>query len=153
MPLVLRERQDTSDVVILGRLLFFREVADEVCAVRITLSLWRRSTKFERSMKKAYHHVVHERGHVVVKCLVIQETLGDQTEISTVRELFAAVDLEKRDISFAVDLITRRAEKRATLPVTSEHEVAWKIGEAKFANIENRQMRVFLRIRREVPFS
>ena len=39
MPLVLGESEDTGDVVIVGGFLLFREIADDMAAVRVPLTL------------------------------------------------------------------------------------------------------------------
>ena len=89
--LVLGEGEDAGHVVSLGRFFFFGEVADEMAAVRVTGG-----------------HAVEEKGvDVVIECFVIEEEFGEEAEVTTPDPLATAVNLKKRDVIIAVDLVTR----------------------------------------------
>jgi len=55
--LVLRERKDTGDIVVLRRFFLFRKVADDVTTGGISLG----------------HDIIHKRSYIVVQCFMIQK--------------------------------------------------------------------------------
>jgi hypothetical protein len=62
----------------------------------------------EASTVKLSHHIEEEWICIVVQSLVVQKEFCQQTKILSVRLVFAAVYLKKRDGALSVDLIARR---------------------------------------------
>lgn len=51
------------------------------------------------------HDVKEERVRIVVECLVVEEQLGQQAQVLSVRFIFPAVDFKKRNRLLSIDLI------------------------------------------------
>lgn len=67
----------------------------------------------EASVVELSHHVEQEGICVVVESLMVEEELGQQTEVLGVAFVLSSIDFKKRDRLFPVDLISRRVPKVA----------------------------------------
>lgn len=133
--LVLGEGEDARDVVPLGGFFLFREIADEVAAVRV-----------------ARVHAVEEEGvDVVIQRLVIEEQLAQQAKVATPAALAAAVDLEEGDVIVAVDFVARGVQKGALGAVPRELLQVVVVGEAELADVDHVRLGEGLRVRGEIP--
>lgn len=97
------------------------------------------------------HAVEQERVHVVVQSLVVQEQLGQETQISAPGALSAAVDLEEADEVVPVDLVSGWMPQLAFRPVSLVRLLAAEVREAELVHVHQVQVCELLRIRREVP--
>ena len=83
---------------------------------------------------------------------MIQEELGQQTEMLTVDLAEMSVDFEDGDVVFAVNLIAGRLRIPAAFGhVTLENPPTFHVFQAKLADEQLRESGVFLRVRRRVP--
>ena len=104
MTLVLREGQDTSNIVAFGAIFFFGEVADKMAAVFVA----------------GAHDVEEEGVDVIVEGFVIQEELGEETQVTAPSPLAAAIHFEEGYVVVTVDLVAGRVIEGAFLAVTTE---------------------------------
>ena len=133
--LVLREREDTGEVVPLGGVLLLGEVPDEMAAGFV-----------------AGAHAVEEEGvDVVVEGLVIQEELAEKAEVAAPGALATAVDLEEGDVVVAVDLVAGRVDERALGAVALEGAAAVEVAEAELVDVDHVDVGVGGWVGREVP--
>lgn len=68
------------------------------------------------------HAVEEERVDVIVEKLVVEETFREERQVAAPRALFPTVDLEKRDIVVAIDLVARWMMQCAFRKMTLEHQ-------------------------------
>ena len=84
--------------------------------------------------------VEEERVDVVVKRLVIQEHLRQETEVLTIHLILPSIDLKDLNpdsmvvIAISVDLITRRIKVFALHPMTSDLEFGFEILQTLFTD-------------------
>ena len=120
LALVLRQREDASDVVALGGFLLLAEVADEMAAVFV-----------------ARGHAVEEEGvDVVVERFVVEEEFAEEAEVAAPAPLAAAVDFEKGHEVVPVDFVAGGVEEQAFGPVPGEGVVGGVVAQAEFANVD-----------------
>lgn len=105
----------------------------------------------EAAVVELSHHVEQEGVRVVVESLVVEEELGQQTEILSVAFVLPAVDLEERNRLFPVNLVTRRVPKVAFGNVSLQTFPTLPVFETKFTNVDALESAQFLRVGREVP--
>ena len=83
---------------------------------------------------------------------MVQEELGQKTEMLTIDLAKMTIDFENRDIVFAVNLIARWLRiPPAFGDVTFEYATTLHVFQAKLANEEFRQAGVLLRVRSRIP--
>lgn len=97
------------------------------------------------------HHVEQEGVCVVVESLVVEEELGQQTEILSIAFVFSTIDLEKRNRLLPVNLISRRVSKVAFGNVSLQAFSTFSIFETKLTNVDALESAQFLRVGRKVP--
>ena len=81
---------------------------------------------------------IEEEGlHVIVERLVVQEHLGDETEVLAVRLFLTAIQLPHADaVGAAVDLVTGRVAQAALGRVVQQLTLVTEKLEAKLADIK-----------------
>lgn len=92
-----RQHQNAGKVIIIGRVLLFREIADHVAAPIVALG----------------EDIKEEGLDIVVERLVVEEELGEQAQILTVDFVLLAIHLKHGEISRAVNFVTRRMAQGA----------------------------------------
>jgi len=118
--LILRERQDTSQIVAFGRVFLLREVADEMASGFVTST----------------HAVEHEGVNVVVEGFVVEEEFAKKTEVATPGALPATVDLEERNVVVAIDLVTGRVDESTLGAMTLESTLIVEVAETELVNVD-----------------
>lgn len=87
-----RQGQYTREVVIVGRVLLLREIADHVATSGVAFG----------------HDVKEEWLHVIVQRLVIEKQFGEETKILAVYLVLLAIHFEHRQCTVAIYLVARR---------------------------------------------
>jgi hypothetical protein len=133
--LVLREGEDTGDVVAFDGFFFLGEVADEVAAMLV-----------------AGAHAVEEEGvDVVIEGFVVQEEFGKEAEVAAPGSLAAPIDFKEGDAVVAVDFIAGWVKHGTFGAVAGEGFAGGEVGEAKFVDVDYVCVGEFLRVGGEVP--
>jgi len=100
-------------------------------------------------------HIEEEDGRVILKRLVVQEELGQITQVLTVDDLLCSVDLKHTDrhiqLVRPVYLIAGRVSKFALSGVPVQLNTMAKEGEAELAKVQRLALVVLFRNRRKVP--
>mmetsp|Transcript_9408 Transcript_9408/g.25476 ORF Transcript_9408/g.25476 Transcript_9408/m.25476 type:complete len:234 (+) Transcript_9408:1227-1928(+) len=96
LPLVRWQGQDARKIVPLGRLLLLAKVSDNMMPVLVDLA----------------QHVEQERIHVIIERLVVQEQLGQQTQVLTVNLGLPAIHLKHGDLRVGVRRPVKLARSR-----------------------------------------
>jgi hypothetical protein len=139
-PLMTGQREDARKVVAKLAVLLLAVVAHHVVSVSVTLR----------------HYVVKEKIHVMPQRLVVQEHLGDETEVLAVGLFLAAIELPHADaVGASVDLVTGRVAQAALGRVVQQLALVTKKFEAELADVQRVEViafgPVFWRERREIP--
>lgn len=86
MTLVLRKRQDTSNIVVFSRFFLLREITNDVAARGVTFGLyiyikerWASSPSLRWRRETTNHDVVHEGGYIIIQGLAMG--LSDQMSL------------------------------------------------------------------------
>ncbi len=97
------------------------------------------------------HDVEEERVHVVIERLVVEEHLGEQTQVPAPRPLPPAVDLVERYKVVPVDLVPRGVLERALHAVPRKRLEIAVVAQAELADVDGVLLAKHLRVRGEVP--
>jgi len=130
-----RQGKNAGQVVLVGRILLFREVADHVETATVALG----------------HDVEQEGLHVVIQSFVIQKELRHQAQILAIYLVPLSVHLEHGKRSAAVDLVAGGMAEVAFQLVPLQRLFLLHIFETKFANKEFITFSEFFRIWGEIP--
>ena len=85
----------------------------------------------------AYGHNVKEEGlHIVVQSLVVQEELGNETQILAIDLLLLAIHFKHADFTVSVDLIPGRMSHGAFVLVSLQRLLFLHILETKLTYVE-----------------
>ncbi len=98
-------------------------------------------------------NIEEEDAHVFVQILMVEEEFGEEGKIFTVDRVFVAIDFKNGHIVFhiAINLISRRMEKRTVFTMPFEFDLKCEKTQAKITDIETVEVVVVDGIRTEVP--
>jgi hypothetical protein len=118
LALVRRKREDAGEVVVFGRRLLLREVADDVGATLVDLR----------------EDVEQEGLDVVVQRLVVQKQLGEEAQVLAVYGVVLAVHFKDGEGAVPVHLIPWRVPELALALVPLQRLRSLHVLQAKLAN-------------------
>lgn len=120
LSLVLWHGHNARHIILLLAVFLFGEVSYQVAALLVILG-----------------EDVEQKGlHIVVEGFVVQEQLGQQTEVLAVDLVGVAIHLEHGDVATAVDLGSRRVAPGALVEVARQHRPTLGILQAELAQKE-----------------
>ena len=97
------------------------------------------------------HHIEQEGVCVVVQGLMVQEQLGQQTEVLGIHFVFTAINFEERNRIFPVDFIARRMFEVALSKMSFKTDPRLDEFQAELADVDAGEAHQLDGVRGEVP--